>query len=105
MVKLNVWDKDLIRAFVAREAKDYGINGAKDSDWIDNATVQIIKAIEKYPHAVSCKIRSMGNSGCIIRTLQLDLQNGDWDKMQTSYITICSCGRLEHLITSGIDKE
>lgn len=100
MFQLQQKDAQLIKAFITREAEDYG--GRKDINWIEDAYKQVITTIEKVETTIHCKIRSMGNAGVITRTLSLDINNSSaWDKYETSTnmeIVLCSCGNLDHLL-------
>ena len=99
MYKIPEHDTLLIKAFITREAADY--NGRRDQKWIEAACKQVIDRIELSKTAITCKINSVGNSGAVIRSLTLDIENKEaWEKYDTSTsleITLCSCGQLDHL--------
>lgn len=88
-------DIDLLLAFLIRETADFGgkINKVKAKKLL----AKITKEVATYPLAINLKINSLGNAGCIIRSLSLDLLGEGWEvnNNQNLEINLCTCGNLD----------
>jgi len=94
-------DKPLILAFIRREAKDY--TPIKGENWIARVYKQIEQIIKKGQERIC--IKSLGNTGCCIRSLELDTFNDKKKgKIYKRTISLCSCGKLDHIIHESVDK-
>jgi hypothetical protein len=98
-MELTQSNKNLIKAFIEREALDFTPN--KDESWINKVCAKIYRQIKTIKNGNYVSIQSFGQAGCFSRELKLDIYSG---KADTNYfIKLCTCGRLEH--TCQMTKE
>lgn len=100
MDKLTLPDQDLVYAFCLREAHDFSQINVPTRALYD----LVLYEINKYPNAINFKIRSHGNSGCVVRELSIDAKNWPKDSKdwQDVIINLCTCGKIDHMVHSVI---
>lgn len=88
-------EKELIRAFIKREAQDFSHRDYK-SDWVDAVYTKVMNRYnsEKKSECSNFCIKSTTNMGLRVRELYFDYGKRD----ETVYITLCPCGKISHII-------
>jgi len=92
---LSELDKPLVKAFLEREANDFGSKNA--GRFADYRMEKITEELAKYEGKTDfIHIISLSNAGCISRKLTISPPNGQWDIVAEINIYLCTCGIKEH---------
>ena len=104
----NKKDEEIVFAFLKREREDFLWRKETEEmkeKWVKAAYEKISELLKEKSY-INITILSLGNAGCAMRSLSLDVNtvNGaDWQKMKYGEVILCNCGCVKDISIS--DKQ